>query len=125
MRLLLVEDDAMVGARLRRGLRRDGFDVDWVLDGRTALSFLQSEAYGVVVLDLHLPRAQRVAFLRALHRRQPAPVVIINPRAGAAHLLVAASALDELVSRVRAAVYRHAGRQDSEEATIALPFSWG
>ena len=126
MRLLLVEDDAMVGARLRRGLRQDGFDVDWLRDARGAQAALQWRSYSLVVIDLDLPRAERVAILQALHQGgKPAPVVIINPRGGSEHFLVAASAFDELVFRVRTAAYRHAGRQDREETTIALPFSWG
>jgi DNA-binding response OmpR family regulator len=126
MRLLLVEDDAMVGARLRRGLRRDGFDVDWLRDARGAQAALQWRSYSLVVIDLELPRAERVAILQALHQSgRSAPVVIINPRGGGKHFLVAASAFDELVFRVRTAAYRHAGPERSEDATIALPFSWG
>jgi two-component system OmpR family response regulator/two-component system response regulator QseB len=55
MRVLLVEDDALLGAGLRAGLRQAGFAVDWVRDGRDALDALGTEPFAAVVLDLGLP----------------------------------------------------------------------
>jgi len=55
MRLLLVEDDRMIGESVRKGLRQDGFAVDWVQDGRAAEIALDSEPYDLLLLDLGLP----------------------------------------------------------------------
>ena len=56
MRLLLVEDDAMIGRSLQQGLKQDGYAVDWVRDGQMARLSLQDESYALVLLDLSLPR---------------------------------------------------------------------
>ena len=55
MRLLLVEDDRMIGEGVQKGLRQDGFSVDWVQDGRSAELALQAESYDCVLLDYNLP----------------------------------------------------------------------
>ena len=59
MRLLLVEDDSMIGDSVRHGLRQDGFTVDWVRDGRAAELALANEVYDVLLLDLGLPKKGR------------------------------------------------------------------
>jgi DNA-binding response OmpR family regulator len=136
MRLLLVEDDAMLGAGIRLGLIQDGFVVDWVQTRRAAEAALQSRSYGVVVLDPGLPREHGFLILQALHRQKHAiPVVVIGARdAGAqrsqaldqgGELLIKAFDLDELTARIRAALRRRGERAQRETATIALPFSWG
>ena len=56
MRLLLVEDDAMIGEAIREGLRREGFTVDWVYDGESASQVLRTETFDLLLLDLGLPR---------------------------------------------------------------------
>src|SRR5215471_12319649 len=65
MRLLLVEDDAMIGQSVHKGLKRFGWSVDWVRDGRAAELALENEAYDGVVLDLGLPRKDGLDVLRA------------------------------------------------------------
>ena len=56
MRVLLVEDDEMIGESLREALRRQGFAADWVRDGRAADAVLASERFDAVLLDLGLPQ---------------------------------------------------------------------
>ena len=122
MRLLLVEDDTMIGEGLRTALRRHGFAVDWVRDGQAADGTLATERFDCVLLDLGLPRRDGMEVLRALRARGDAtPVIVLSARdgvaqrvdgldAGADDYLVKPFELDELLARVRAAVRRHAGR---------------
>ena len=58
VRLLLVEDDAMIGEAIRTGLRRDGFTVDWVHDGESADQVLRTDTFDLLLLDLGLPRKE-------------------------------------------------------------------
>jgi two-component system, OmpR family, response regulator len=121
MRVLLVEDDAMIGAAAQEGLRQEGHAVDWVRDGREAEASAGSAPYDVMLLDLGLPRRDGLSVLRALRAKGNAiPVVIITARdavsdrvagldAGADDYLVKPFDLDELAARVRAVARRHAG----------------
>ena len=125
MRLLLVEDDAMIGAAAQQGLRQEGHTVDWVRDGREAEVALIDRVHDVVLLDLGLPRRDDLSLLREWRARgADVPVVIITARdavadriagldAGADDYLVKPFDLDELSARVRAVVRRRAGRSDS------------
>ncbi|MCB2031136.1 MAG: response regulator, partial [Rhodoferax sp.] len=81
MRLLLVEDDTMIGDAVREVLRAEGFAVDWVRDGAAADSVLGSETFDLVLLDLGLPRLDGVEVLRRLRaRRNTTPVLIVTAR---------------------------------------------
>ena len=130
MRLLLVEDDRMIGESVRTALRQDGFAVDWVRDGRAADDTLQSERFDLVLLDLGLPNVgphhrDGLDVLRALRARQDAtPVIVLTARdaledrvagldAGADDYLVKPFELDELAARMRAVLRRHGGRADT------------
>jgi two-component system, OmpR family, response regulator QseB len=122
MRLLLVEDDPMLGASVQRGLGLQGHAVDWVQDGRTAGTALASEPYDVVLLDLGLPGLGGLDVLQE-HRRRggQAPVLILTAQdavadrvagldAGADDYLAKPFDLDELAARVRALHRRSTGR---------------
>jgi two-component system OmpR family response regulator/two-component system response regulator QseB len=122
MRLLLVEDDRMIGDSLRAALRLEGHAVDWVRDAAAAQSTLASERFDLVLLDLGLPRGDGLEVLRALRARHDAtPVIVLTARdglgdrvagldAGADDYLVKPFELDELNARMRAVSRRHSGR---------------
>jgi two-component system, OmpR family, response regulator len=125
MRLLLAEDDAMIGEAIRAGLRRQGFVVDWVQDGAAAAHALAHEPYEACVLDLGLPRKQGLDVLRQLRARGSAlPVLVLTARdaisdriegldAGADDYVVKPFDLQELAARIRAVLRRRAGRASS------------
>ena len=77
MRLLLVEDDKALGEGLRLGLRQEGYTVDWLEDGASALHALLSEDFDLLVLDLGLPRMSGLQVLRELRRSGSALPVLI------------------------------------------------
>jgi len=124
MRLLLVEDDPMVGESIRDGLGQEGYTVDWVRDGRGAETALGAEPYAAVLLDLGLPRMDGLDVLRAARaQRNDVPILVITARdavadrikgldAGADDYLVKPFDLDELAARVRALVRRAEGRAE-------------
>ena len=122
MRVLLVEDDPMIGESVGKGLRSDGFTVDWVQDGRRAELALENEVYNLVLLDLGLPRKDGLELLQDLRRRgHTLPVLIITARdavpdrvrgldSGADDYLVKPFDLAELLARMRALLRRQGGR---------------
>ncbi|HVH83367.1 MAG TPA: response regulator, partial [Steroidobacteraceae bacterium] len=124
MRLLLVEDDSMIGEAIRAGLKRDGFAVDWVRDTASAGRALEAEPFELLLLDLGLPGGDGLGLLTALRARgSPLPVLIITARdavadrvagldAGADDYLVKPFDLDELAARIRALLRRKSGRTE-------------
>ena len=125
MRLLLVEDDSMIGEAARQGPRQEGHTVDWVRDGREADAAATAAPYDVVLLDLGLPRRDGLSLLKSWRARGVTlPVLIITARdavsdrvagldAGADDYLVKPFDLDELSARVRAVARRLSGRAES------------
>ncbi|HET9576916.1 MAG TPA: response regulator [Usitatibacter sp.] len=121
-RILLVEDDALLGDGVKAGLEDDGHVVEWVRDGKLAREALAVEKFGAVVLDLGLPRLDGLDILRELRARQDrTPVLILTARdtveyrvrgldAGADDYLVKPFELAELKARLRAIVRRAAGQ---------------
>lgn len=124
MRLLLVEDDRMIGEGLRNALRQSGYAVDLVRDGRAADGTLATERFDVVLLDLGLPVRDGMDVLRAMRARGDlTPVIVLTARdelgsrvqgldAGADDYIVKPFELDELLARIRAVVRRQSGRAE-------------
>ena len=125
MRMLLAEDDAMIGAALRDRLRGQGFAVDWVRDGRAADAALADDVYDLLLLDLGLPGREGLAVLKGLRGRgSTLPVVILTARdaiddriagldAGADDYVVKPFDVKELEARLRAVLRRRAGSASS------------
>jgi two-component system OmpR family response regulator/two-component system response regulator QseB len=122
MRILLVEDDELLGDGLQAGLRHCGFRADWLRDGESARAALATEDYAAVVLDLGLPRLDGLALLRGLRAGGNAvPVLVLTARdatpdkvsgldSGADDYLVKPVDLDEIAARLRALIRRSGGQ---------------
>ena len=121
MRLLLVEDDALLGAGLRAALSKWGFTVAWVRLGKVALDQLAAEEFTAMVLDIGLPDLSGLDVLRRLRAMgSTLPVLVLTARDttydkvvsldhGADDYLVKTTDMEELVARLRALI-RRAGR---------------
>ncbi|HEX3848971.1 MAG TPA: response regulator [Steroidobacteraceae bacterium] len=124
MRVLLVEDDAMIAEGLQTALRQQTFAVDRVSDGNEADAALHSGEFDLVLLDLGLPGRGGLEVLRAMRRRgDPTPVIIVTARdevetrvagldSGADDFVVKPFDLDEVMARIRSVLRRAAGRGD-------------
>ncbi|MBP8266720.1 MAG: response regulator transcription factor [Zoogloea sp.] len=122
MRLLVVEDDAMIGNAIRTGLRQDGYTVDRVRDGAAAELAMATTAYDAILLDLGLPGKSGLELLAHWRKQQnPVPVLIVTARdavadrvrgldTGADDYLVKPFDLNELAARLRALLRRRSGR---------------
>ncbi len=129
MRILLAEDDSLLGDGLQAGLRQLGFQVDWVRDGEAAERELRAQAYAAAVLDLGMPRKDGLAVLASLRQSRIAtPVLILTARdtvpdrvrgldTGADDYVVKPVDLHELAARLRALVRRSHG-QPQEMLTV-------
>jgi two-component system OmpR family response regulator/two-component system response regulator QseB len=122
MRILLAEDDTLLGDGLRAGLRQRGFQVDWVRDGAAAERELRAETHAAAVLDLGLPLIDGMDVLGAVRRAGVTlPVLVLTARdtvpdrvrgldTGADDYVVKPVDLDELAARLRALVRRAQGQ---------------
>jgi two-component system response regulator QseB len=126
MRLLLVEDDDLIGSGLEISLFQAGYHVDWVRDGYAAEAALATTRYALVVLDLGLPGKSGTELLRALREaRDTVPVLVLTARGtvadrvrglddGADDYLAKPFELSEVLARCRALVRRAQGRAGDE-----------
>lgn len=132
MRLLLVEDDLMVGTSTCKALQMEGFTVDWVRDADKAALALDAVSYALMLLDLGLPKKDGLTLLREYRKKgNSTPTIIITARddvenrvaglnCGADDYLVKPVDLRELVARIRAVTRRHAGQGNPELARGSL-----
>ena len=125
MRLLLVEDDHILGSSLSKALEKHAYGVDWLKDGESALAALQDSSFAAVILDISLPKVNGLDVLRTTRQnKNKVPILLLTARdtsrqkvdgldAGADDYLVKPFDLDELLARVRALVRRSEGRVDT------------
>jgi DNA-binding response OmpR family regulator len=124
MRLLLVEDDVMIGEAVLDLLRAEGYSVDWVKDGALADEVLHEHGYDLLLLDLGLPKCDGLTVLERLRaRKDRVPVLIATARdalsqrvlgldKGADDYIIKPYEFDELLARIRALLRRAAGRAE-------------
>lgn len=125
MRILLIEDDPMIGASLSQALSDNGMTVDWAKDGEDGELAIQAGAYAMILLDLGLPGKPGMAVLSALRKRgDRTPLLVITAREstddrvagldlGADDYLVKPFEVNELLARMRAVLRRQSGHATS------------
>ena len=121
-RILLVEDDPLLGTGLRAGLTQFGYTIDWVQDGKSAVQALQNENFGTIILDLGLPKMSGIDVLKVMRaKKNMTPVLILTANdslesrvagldAGADDYIPKPFDLRELCARIRALQRRTASR---------------
>ena len=126
MRILLVEDDQALGEGIRTALKPEGYTVDWLQDGASALHALSHESFELAILDLGLPRMDGLQVLKHLRANaNPVPVLILTARdatsdriagldAGADDYLSKPFGIGELHARLRVALRRHGSASQSD-----------
>ena len=122
MRVLLVEDDAMIGEVAQHGLKDASYAVDWVRDGAAALAAMATQNYDLVLLDLGLPKKDGIEVLRSIRgKANPVAVLVVTARdalqdriagldAGADDYVLKPFEMAELLARMRAVVRRKCGQ---------------
>lgn len=134
MRLLLIEDDEMIGAAVRSGLREEGFSVDWIKEGTAAENACNDAQYDAAILDLGLPGKEGLKVLADLRKAgNVLPVIVLTARdsvpdrirgldTGADDYLSKPFDLNELAARIRALIRRRTGRAEPliEHAHLVL-----
>lgn len=126
MKILVAEDDSMLGSGIERGLRLAGFNVDWVRDGQATEAALRTVAYDLLLLDIGLPGKDGLQVLRWLRsQQQEVAVLVVSARdavsdrvaglnLGADDYLTKPFDLDELIARIHALGRRRSGRGEPE-----------
>jgi DNA-binding response OmpR family regulator len=124
MRLLLVEDDNILGSTLKKALEKHAYGVDWVQDGKTAGEMLDNSPFAAAILDINLPHRSGLELLRDLRTKgNGMPVMLLTARdaqsqkvegldSGADDYMVKPFDLGELLARLRAIMRRSEGRND-------------
>ncbi|MBU6418363.1 MAG: response regulator [Proteobacteria bacterium] len=144
MRVLLIEDDALIGKGLEVALKAAGMTVDWVRNGLLAQEALREMAYAIALLDLGLPGMDGMALLKSARKLGvETPILVITARdgvedrvagldLGADDYLIKPFEVSELLARMRALIRRHAGRAipqlNTKEAVLDIgthEFSYG
>jgi two-component system, OmpR family, response regulator len=122
MRVLLAEDDKLIGSAIEQRLKDEAYALDWVQDGESAMAAITTHSYDLLLLDLGLPRQDGMHVLQQLRSRENSlPVIIITARdgidervkgldLGADDFLVKPFAMTELLARIRAVNRRHQGK---------------
>lgn len=135
MRILLIEDEKLIGDGITAGLKKMGFSVDWFTDGVTGQNALSSAPYDAVVLDLSLPKIDGLDVLRHWRQNQlDTPVLILTARdaieqrvagfqTGADDYLCKPFALAELVARLQALIRRNHGQTSADLQHGSVTFS--
>ena len=125
MRLLLVEDDELLGDAVKTGLTQFGYIVEWLKDGEAARSALKTELFELIILDLGLPKLSGINLLQAIrYEGNTTPVIILTAResiesrikgldSGADDYIIKPFDLNELSARIRALVRRSQGRAET------------
>jgi two-component system OmpR family response regulator/two-component system response regulator QseB len=126
MRLLIAEDDPMLGAGLKRALERAGYVADWAKTGEEAIAAAAAQPYALMLLDLGLPELSGMEALRAIRqRRHTMPIIIVTAQdraeqkvegldAGADDYVVKPFDLEELLARIRARIRSREGRTSDQ-----------
>lgn len=124
MRLLLIEDDELLGDAVKIGLTQFDYVVDWVKDGETARMAIKSELFELIILDLSLPKLSGIKLLQSIRQdKNTTPVLILTAQesieskvkaldSGADDYLIKPFDLNELSARIRALIRRSQGRAD-------------
>ncbi|MDF2939916.1 MAG: qseB [Gammaproteobacteria bacterium] len=124
MRILLVEDDELLGDAITTGLKQDGHTIEWVKDGQTAEGVILRDQFDVVILDISLPKKSGLEVLRAVRQEKiSTPILLLTARdsvddrikgldSGADDYLTKPFNLNELTARLRAISRRSSGRAE-------------
>lgn len=118
MRVLLVEDDQSLGQLLKDGLSHEGFQVDWVRDGYSAINRIMEKDYELVILDLMLPKMDGIKVCKKIRESKDMPIIMLTAKAqiedkveglsaGADDYITKPFSFKELIARIRAVLRRY------------------